>query len=141
MTSSVESDPLLLAPTINDESSSKFTLNWSAGSQIKFDPGSNQVSDRDFSSTIIPETISEVVKQQKSLKWSKKSSLAGKSSLVKMSKAKKKLDLRKASAQKSALRLKLGNSYVYFTYFKFVGCVCFKYGSKFWAVLAAACHW
>ena len=93
------------------KSPSTFSLNWSSGSQIKFDPGCNQAVFQDFSAKTDPETSSVVaeVKQQKPFKWFK-SSFAAKSSLVKMSNAKKKIALRNVVAQKSALRLKEGNS-------------------------------
>ena len=114
MTSSNQAVPVSLPSTIEEKLASPFSLNWSAGSQIKFDPVSNQVVNQECFAKILPETIVDVgeVKQQKSFKWSK-SSFAGKSSLVKMSLAKKKNALRNVAAQKSALRLKEGNDFCF----------------------------
>ena len=110
--SAIQADPLLLPATINDESPSKFSLNWSAGSQIRFDPGSNQVFTRDLSATIVREETPEVgeVILPKLSKLSN-ASFAQTSKFVQMSNVKKKIYLRKARAKKSALRLEQGNSF------------------------------
>ena len=118
VTSSIQSVPVSLPSTIEEESPSTFTLNWSAGSQIKFDPGSNQV----FNEKLSSKTVSDVaeVKHQKAFKWSK-SSFAGKSSSVKMSNAKKKIAIRNVAAQKTARRLKEGN--IFFVFLSFFKCL------------------
>ena len=100
---------MLHPATVSDESSSKFSLNWSAGSQIRFDPGSNQVFKRDLSSTIVREETTEVgeVILPKLSKLSN-ASFVQKSKFDHLSNVKKKIQLRKARAKKSALRLELG---------------------------------